>query len=525
MFKWIKGLFTGRKKRNSEIPDDDYEEDDFSLKKSGMPPTFTLSLDPEEEYGDNNVETEGVATLVDSFKKEGGIEPLLKRLGGWVSDLWTEYNKNAQDAITQAIEYLKKILPTHDGKEAPEVNDLRIRVKMILTRKARRLAEVQKLLAQARADLRSLSIGIFGSPERVIMLADPRTEMAVSVAIMSAAISLEFFVNFGVVQWATDDRTSAAFSLIAGIVASVSAHFAAEARRQSFAYSDAIVENKRWSEEVNGVDPVTKKRPRKPFPLPAGHSFKSKLSHSLWIGLCGGILIIRGAIVAQRGNWGELAGSFGFVALVGAYYLFKVTRKGAHARVDEYSEKKKEISEYEKELKALNDPAAEDSYTKEIMITLSAYEKSAKKPEEQAEAIAKAKAELIRLVSNAAGAREFFLGVLQRSAKSLSESIERLHEELVDPSEDEIEKMLVPPDPLAHVNPAIAKVLSDAETPITGATGVNIHSLIGEVWASVLQEERRISAEEAQQAAAQQAANAQKFITEFKPARKGGKNE
>lgn len=504
------------KKKGDKITTD-YEEDDLSLEKSSIPPTRTFSLNPEKEYSENNIETEGVAFLADSFKEEEGVEPLLKKLADWVSDLWVGYNQNAHGILTQATDRLRQsITPI---QEESVIDNLRSRVRLILTRKANLLAEVQKLLAQARADLRALTIGVFGSPVRVVMLADPKTEMVVSVAIMSAAIALEFFVNFGVVQWATDDKTSGAFSLIAGVVASVAAHFAADARRQIFAYADAITENNRWSAEVKGVDPATGKRPSKPFPLPAGLSFQSKLSHSLWIGLCVGILFIRGAIVAQRENWGDLAGSFGFVAIVGAYYLFKVTRKGAHARVDEYSEKKKEIKEYEKELKTIGDPVAEDSHTKEIMAAFSEY-KEAVSTKKLTEAIAKAKAELIRLRDEAEGAREFFLGVLQRSAGSLCKSIERLHEELVDPSEEEIKGMLVPPDPLAHANPAINEALSETEKPMTQTSAINMHSLIGEIWAGVLQEQRRITIEEAQQAKAIRKEDARGRIEGFRPTKK-----
>lgn len=509
----------GWKKKGDNVPTD-YEEDDLSLEKSSIPPTRTFSLNPENEYRENNIETEGVAFLADSFKEEEGVEPLLKKLADWVFDLWVEYNQKAHGILIQATDRLRQSITPTPIQEESVIDNLRIRIRLILTRKASRLAEVQKLLVQARADLRALTIGVFGSPDRVVMLADKRTEMAVSIAIMSAAIALEFFVNFGVVQWATDDKTSGAFSLIAGVVASVAAHFAADARRQKFAYADAITENNRWSAEVKWVDPVTEKKPGKPFPLPAGLSFQSKLSHSLWIGLCVGIIFIRGAIVAQRENWGDLAGSFGFVALVGAYYLFKVTRKGAHARVDEYSEKKKEIKEYEKELKNVGDPVAEDSYTKEIVAAFSEY-KEAVGTKKLTVAIVKAKAELTRLRDEAEGARKFFLGVLQRSAGSLCKSIERLHEELVDPSEEEIEGMLVPPDPLAHANPAINEALSETEKPITQASVINMHSLIGEIWAGVLQEQRRMTIEEAQQAKAIRKEDARGRIEGFRPTKKG----
>ncbi len=521
MKRRIRDMF-GWKKKGNKISSG-YEGDNLSIEKSSMP-TQTFSLDPEEVYSESNIETEGVAYLVESFQEVNKIRPLLRKLAEYVSEIWAKYNDKAHGVILQAIDRLRETLPTtHHEEEMAAADGLRSMVQWALAKKARRLVEVQKLITQAREDLRSLAIGVFGSPERVILLMDPRTEMFVSAAIMSVAVGLEFFVNFGVIQWATDDRTSSAFSLIAGLVASVAAHLAADARRQAFAYADAMTENKRWSEAVHGIDPVTKKRIGKPFPLSAGLSFQSKLSHSLWIGLCAGILLIRGAIVAKRGNWGDLAGSFGFVALVGAYYLFKVTRKGAHARIDEYVKKGDEIKEYEKELKTLSDPMAEDVYTKGIVSAFSEYKKAvgARRP---AEAIARAKAELIRLRDRAGSARGFFLGVLQRLAKLLSESIERVHGELADadPSEEEIEGMLVSPNPLAHENPAIAEVLAEAERPAieASASAININVLVGEIWPRVLEEQRRVVAEEEQHLAIRAADTPRRHIPEFRPGKR-----
>ncbi|PJE64848.1 MAG: hypothetical protein COU90_01120 [Candidatus Ryanbacteria bacterium CG10_big_fil_rev_8_21_14_0_10_43_42] len=273
-----------------------------------------------------------------------------KTLSGWIQIICSDYWSHAQKIITKSEHAAKTAL--RDIETLPQLIEragrvLKVDFKDTLDRRAEEHNRYRLQLRDISAYIRRLTIVLTGNDEGIVTVPNAFIDAAVSIMVVTAVLTIEYFLNFGVVEFATDPTTSMIFSIGMSISATAMAQLAATSLKQVKYHRGVIREFEK--NFPDGKDPVTDKRVS-PFPISGWTPYVIVLSHAIFIGICAFILGIRLLVVLNQGHPEELIGSLVLVALISTYYTYKFFTASPYPKdiIEEYREKQKDAKELEK---------------------------------------------------------------------------------------------------------------------------------------------------------------------------------
>ena len=363
-------------RRRIEEMEEDRTVFDATDEASGSPPEPVAESEVKDLHPAqfvNNAAIEGrIAEIADGFSGETTAEEVSAMFAA-VAEAVANEERTYEEIVRTALDTATAEVMAADSRLAEAVSEAvvgiealaenaRAALDRVMARQAGILAGARRRLEEARKRLRQLTIGLAGNPDREIPRPDHTLDAVVTIAAMALVLGLEFFVNFGLIQFAVDSRTSASFSIAMAIVASVAAHEAAKAFRVKTGHRDALAECERCFADTDGKDTTTGRK-AEVFIMDSSTRMRLWISHGLFIGTCLSVLGLRYSIIVENNRGlGDMAGSVGFVAIVIAYYLFKVGRADRYpqSELGEYFELRDTIAHLEAEVEDLGNPHGEE---------------------------------------------------------------------------------------------------------------------------------------------------------------------
>jgi hypothetical protein len=244
-------------------------------------------------------------------------------LSEWIQIICSDYWRRAQSVIANRERMVKETL-REIGTLPKLVGDagetLKADLKDTLDRRAEEYNRCRLRLRDVRADIRRLTIALTGDGNGIVAVPNTFVYVAITIMVVVAVLTIEYFLNFGVLEFATNPTTSMMFSVGMSLVATAMAHIAAICRNQVKYHRGILAEFKK--NFPNGIDLETGKHVS-PFPVSGIIPPVSFLSHSVFMGICLVILGIRIPIVLDNGHPEELIGSLVLIAVIAGYYTYK----------------------------------------------------------------------------------------------------------------------------------------------------------------------------------------------------------
>jgi len=391
--------------------------------KAPIVPEQSATLDAATVVGPESLQKLEIAaqTAAEDIKPDQGPDIHVQTLMGMVGDLYQQYRTYGLGVLEQLAAEFNRLRASYERPieelDADQMESLRARAKSILVRKAARSIDVSGRMKRLATEIRTLTIGITGSPDRKVTAPGFMKEWGVPMIVLTGAMILEFMLNFGVVRFASDKMTSTGFSLAVSFVALFCAFLAGKCVRTYTTRKNALAEFDRYYGHWD-IDRETRESV-KVLPLDAGLRMTSIISHSLFIAVVLGMIVFRLYIISTQAddNLGSLAGTFAFAIAVVALYLYKLSGSEVeHPRRRELLNMQDELASMQEEQVLLRD--GDDEFTHELDELVAEHHKDAEsgaiEPRATIEEVTASQQEFQARYAEFSGANDWFLNLGRR---------------------------------------------------------------------------------------------------------------
>lgn len=464
--------------------------------------TPVITLNPATVVGASPIQSLELAAeqAAGEYDPKKSVRTPIKALAKLVNDLYGEYRDYGLGVLDTAAAAFRQCQTNYDNTKTAantaEMDGLRAQAQTILTRKADRQIEVRNRMKRLSTEIRKLTIGIVGDPDREVKAPSLMMWFGVPAAVLTATFVLEFMLNFDVVRFASDRNVSTAFSIVVSLAGLGFALMAAKAERTKTTYKNAQVALARRFGQ-GGYDRETKSVAML-LPLDTGLPAMSTFSHVALIGLVTIVLLFRLYVIGTESepNLGSLAGTLAFAFCVAALYAFERWWMPGieHPRLRELLDKQDELADLKEEDTLLSSEAEVDEFREELAGLVAEHNKGfadrARASESAARALATSHQDFRRMWGEVVGAESWFRDLTYQVCGNFFSWLGNFHPELAEspdyqPSPELFDKLGVKFRPAALPN--YSDVL-DFDLPIGDATAGSLSaaSLTEELWPDIL---------------------------------------